>query len=320
MKVAVLCGGRSYERAVSLRSGTRVEEALRELGHDAVVVDTDEHTARTLQQGGFDCAFVALHGKGGEDGSVQELLEMLGIPYTGSRPGPSHRAYDKALAKRTLRAAGLPTPDFISLTSTALQEYGATDALDEVADSVGYPLVAKPASGGSALGIRFVADAAELPRALVAAMSYDSHVVLERYVAGREVSVCVLGTDEPRALPPVRISPRHADYYDFESRYTHGETEFTCPARDLDDSELARIEKVALDSYRALDLSGFARADIIVDDEGSPWVLELNSIPGLTDTSIFPLACSAAALALSDVVAQLLADAFEQHSVEVVTD
>ena len=320
MKVAVLCGGRSYEREVSLRSGARVEEALRELGHEVDVIDTDPATSRTLAAGGYDCAFIALHGTGGEDGSIQELLELLGLPYTGSRPGPSQRAYDKARAKRTLIGAGQPTPEFVSLTSTALQEFGAADVLAEVSDTVGYPMVVKPASGGSALGIRFVADSADLPRALIAAMSYDKHVVLERYITGRELSVCIIGTDEPRALPAVGIEPRHAEYYDFESRYTPGETEFTCPASRISEAELARINEVSLASYAALDLSGFGRVDLIIDDEGTPWVLELNSIPGMTATSLLPLACEAAGLALTDVVAGLLEDAFDQHTVEIVQD
>lgn len=309
MKLAVLCGGRSYERAVSLRSGAAVEEALRELGHEPQLIDTGPETSRQLSQGGFDCAFVALHGEGGEDGSVQELLDLLHIPYTGSRAGPSRGAYDKAHAKRVLLASGIPTPRFVSLAARALEEFGAADAVGEAVSDVGTPLVVKPSRGGSALGIRLVQDAADLPRALVAAMSYDRHVVIEQYVQGRELSACIVGTEQPRMLPPVRIRPRHADWYDFESRYTHGQTEFTCPADDVGDDEMQRVEQVALASYEALDLSGFGRVDMILSEDGTPWVLELNSIPGLTDTSLLPLAARTVGLALADIVRELLEDA-----------
>lgn len=312
MRVAVLCGGRSYERAVSLRSGAAAEEALRELGHEARLIDTGPDTSRQLAEGGFDCAVVALHGEGGEDGSIQELLEMLHIPYTGSRPGPSRGANDKAHAKRMLIAAEIPTPPFVSLAARALQEFGAADAVGEAVASIGTPLVVKPTSGGSALGIRLVRDPDELPRALVAAMSYDRHVLLERYVEGRELSACVVGTESPRVLPPVRIRPRNAEWYDFESRYTHGQTELVCPADDVSQEELERIERAALAAYRTLDLSGLGRVDIILDDAGVPWVLELNSIPGMTSTSLLPLAAAAAGLTMADILRELLDDALRQ--------
>lgn len=312
MKVAVLCGGRSFERQVSLRSGASVVQALRELGHDPVLVDAGPATARELQGGGFDCAFVALHGTGGEDGHVQGLLELLGIPYTGSRPGPSQLAHEKARAKRLLRAAGVSTPDFVSLTQVALQEFGAGDALAEAGESLGFPVIVKPATGGSAMGVRIALTAADLPRALVHALSYDDHVVVERFVDGRELAVCVLGTEQPRALPPIRIIPRRADHYDFESRYTHGETEFACPPTDLSERELAACTDAALRSCAALDLSGCARVDIILDDDGVPWVLEINSVPGMTDTSLLPMAARAAGLSLANVVGELVDDAMAQ--------
>jgi len=316
MRVAVLCGGRSFERAVSLRSGAAVEDALRELGHEPELIDTGPDTSRQLAVGGFDCAFVALHGEGGEDGAIQDLLELLHIPYTGARAAPSRGAYDKSHTKRVLIAAGLPTPPFVSLAARALQEFGAADAVSEAVDGVGLPLVVKPSTGGSALGIRLVSDAGELPRALVTAMSYAPHVLLERFVDGRELSINVLGTESPRTLPAVRIRPRQAEWYDFESRYTHGQTEFACPTDDVSDAELAEAERVALASYAALDLSGFGRVDIILDSDGVPWVLELNSIPGLTDTSLLPLAARTAGLELADVVRELLVDALREAAAE----
>ena len=310
MKVAVICGGSSYERAVSLRSGAAVAEAARELGHEVTIIDSGPSLSSELRDGGFDVAVVALHGKGGEDGHVQGLLELLNVPYTGSRPGPSQCAYEKARAKRMLRAADVPTPDFVSLTATALQEFGAGDALTEASETLGFPVVVKPASGGSAMGVRIVRDEAELPRAIVHAMSYDGHVLVERAVHGRELAVCVLGTgDAVRALPPIRIVPRNADHFDFESRYTRGETEYTCPPDDLTDDELARVEAVALAAYEALDLSGYGRVDIVLDGDGVPQVLELESVPGMTDTSLLPMAAGAIGMRLADIVAVLIDDA-----------
>ncbi|MBC7644704.1 MAG: ATP-grasp domain-containing protein, partial [Thermoleophilia bacterium] len=206
MKVAVICGGSSYERVVSLRSGAAVADAARELGHDVVVIDSSPATSDELKRGKFDVAVIALHGKGGEDGHVQGLLELLNIPYTGSRPGPSQCAYEKARAKRMLIAANVPTPDFVSLTATALQEFGAGDALTEASETLGFPVVVKAASGGPAMGVRIVRDEAELPRAIVHAMSYDGHVLVEGAITGRELAVCLLGTSPEtiKVLPPIR--------------------------------------------------------------------------------------------------------------------
>lgn len=310
MKVAVLYGGRSHERAVSLRSGERVGEALRELGHDVELVDAGPDASRRLRDGGFEAAFIALHGRGGEDGTAQALLELLGIPYTGTREGACAATFDKARAKRLLRSASIPTPEFLTLSETALEEFGAADALDEARDAIGYPLVVKPARGGSSLGVRFVDDDASLPRALIGAMSYDRDVIVERHVDGRELAVALVQTaDGLRALPPVEISPRHSDWFDYESRYEHGETEFTCPPVDIDADVLARVEQVALDTWRTLDLRGFARVDMILDRVGIPWILEASLVPGLTDTSLIPLACEAGGMSFSDLVAEVLRDA-----------
>ncbi|MBC7461150.1 MAG: D-alanine--D-alanine ligase [Thermoleophilia bacterium] len=316
----MLCGGRSHERAVSLRSGARVEEALGHLGHEAVLIDTGPDASKRRKEGGFTFAFVALHGRGGEDGTVQSLLELLGIPYTGSRGGPSESAFDKARAKRIFSAAGVPTPKFLTLTQTALEEFGAADALDEARDAIGFPLVVKPARGGSAMGVRFVNDERSLPRALISAMSYDREVVVEQHVTGRELAVAVLGsgaTDSApgtvRVLPPVEIVPRNADWFDYESRYEHGETEFTCPPQDMSAELLDRVSDVALRAYEALDCSGLARVDLLLDEaSGIPWVLEVSPVPGLTTTSIVPLACEAAGTTFEAVIEELLADAIAQ--------
>jgi D-alanine-D-alanine ligase len=311
-RVAVLCGGRSHERAVSLRTGARVEQALLALGHEPVLVDADDDLADRLRDGSFDAAFIALHGRGGEDDTVQTLCEELGLPYTGTRSGPCGAAFHKARAKRLLLAAGVPTPAFITFSEHAIEQFGAGDVRDEAAE-LGFPLVVKPARAGSSLGTRFVDDAAGLPRALIGAMSYDPQVLVERHVTGRELSVTVLEVEgEARVLPAVEIVPRHADWFDYESRYGHGETEFTCPPQDLAAEVLARVEDVARAAYEALDISGYGRVDLMLDEAGEPWVLEVSPVPGLTETSLVSVSCDAAGIALEQLVAGLLEDALQR--------
>src|SRR5258708_6694859 len=191
-KVAVLKGGRSLERQVSLKSGARVEEALRRLGHEVVAVDVGADLVNRLTDDRPDVAFVALHGRDGEDGTVQELLEVMGIPYTGSRVSACIRAADKVLAKHAMRDAGIPTPDFFAFNETAFKELGAAQALPEIEQRLKFPIVVKPAGQGSALGIKFARTPADVPSALVAAFSYDRKVLLERYVSGRDLAVSII--------------------------------------------------------------------------------------------------------------------------------
>ena len=314
MRVAVLCGGSSYERAVSLRSGAAVEQALRQLGHEPVVLDTGASLSNDLSSGGFDCAVIALHGRGGEDGSVQQILDLLGIPYTGSRPWPCELAYDKVRAKRALVAAGVFTPPFVALSAVAINEFGAGDVLAETVAELGLPVVVKPVHGGSSLGVRIARDEIELPRALVSALSWDTHVIVEQHINGRELSIAVLGTDHPRCLPPVRILPRNADHFDFDSRYSAGQTDLVCPPEDVSETELAEAMRAARAAHDALDLSGWSRVDIILDAEGTPWVLECNTVPGLTETSLVPRAAAAAGMTITDVLQELLEDAQTQSA------
>ena len=236
MKVAVLKGGRSLERGVSLRSGARVEDALDRLGHEAVPIDVGADLVKRLRAEKPDVAFVAMHGVGGEDGTAQGLLEILGIPFTGPDAASCARSIDKVLAKAAMRAAGIPTPDSFAFTQTAFRDLGAADALVDLESTLGFPLVVKPSRGGSSLGVKFAASAAEVPGALVAAFSYDDRVMVERYVEGRELAVSVLGT-EP--LPIVEAIPAEGDPYDFEARYEIGRTHFVCPA-DLSPAEQRR--------------------------------------------------------------------------------
>jgi D-alanine-D-alanine ligase len=306
MKVAVLKGGKSLERSVSLRSGARVEDALARLGHDAVPLDAGGDMVERLIAEAPDVAFVAMHGRGGEDGTAQELLEILGIPFTGPGVAACALCTDKALAKHAMQADGVPTPAWFAFNQTAFRELGAGDALGELEQRLGFPLVVKPSRGGSALGVKFAADPTEVPAALVAAFSYDDRVVLERFVDGRELAVSVVGNE---ALPVVEAIPEGGDRYDFEARYEIGRTRFECPA-DLTEDEGAAVDEAALGAYRALGCSGFARVDLILDEEG-PQVLEVNAIPGLTDTSLLPQSAEAAGMSFEDLVGRILELALE---------
>lgn len=307
MKVAVLKGGDSLERQVSLRSGARVEHALDRLGHEVVAVDVGPDLVDRLTAERPDVAFVALHGRGGEDGTVQELLELLGIPYTASGPSACMRCMDKVVAKHALRDAGVPTPDFYAFSQAAFEELGAARALPAIEERLDFPIVVKPAGQGSALGIKFARTAADVPGAIVSAFSYDTKVLLERHVAGRDLAVSVLeGPDGPEALPVVEAVPREEDFYDFESRYEIGRTEFICPAA-LGDEAAARAAELALETYRVLGCYGFARVDLMLDDAtGELTVLEANVIPGLTDTSLLPLAAEAAGIGFEALIARVL--------------
>ena len=301
MKVAVLKGGRSLERGVSLRSAARVEDALERLGHEAVPIDVGAGLVKQLTAERPEVAFVAMHGVGGEDGTVQELLEILGIPFTGPGVLACARCTDKVLAKHELRGAGVPTPDWFAFNETAFREFGAADALGELEERLGFPLVVKPSRGGSALGVKFAASWFEVPEALVSAFSYDNRVLLERFVEGREVAVSVLGEE---SLPVVEAIPSDGDRYDFEARYEIGRTEFVCPA-GLDGEESAAVTAAALGAYEALGCSGFSRVDLILDAAG-PQVLEVNAIPGLTDTSLLPQAAEAAGMSFEQLVERIL--------------
>jgi D-alanine-D-alanine ligase len=301
VKVAVLKGGRSLERGVSLRSGARVEDALERLGHEVVALDVGGDLVKRLSAEAPDVAFVAMHGVGGEDGTAQELLEILGIPFTGPGAAACARCMDKSQAKSAIREAGLPTPDWFAFSQTAFRELGAADALPRLEGSLGFPLVVKPSRGGSSLGVKFAASAAEVPQALVSAFSYDDRVLLERFVAGRELAVSVLGDE---ALPVVEAIPAQGDAYDFEARYEIGRTRFVCPA-ELDEGERVAVTEAALATYRALGCSGFARVDLILSPDG-PRVLEANAIPGLTDTSLLPQAAEAAGMSFEQLVERIL--------------
>lgn len=304
-KVVVLKGGRSLEREVSLRSGANVEGALRRLGHDVVGIDVDQHLVRTLRAEAPDAAFIAMHGRGGEDGTVQELLEILEIPYTGSGVRACERSVDKVVAKAIFRAAGIPTPPSYAFGEEAFRELGAADTLVAIRENLGMPLVVKPAKQGSALGVTIARDPGEIPSALMSALSYDDRVLLKGYVAGREIAVSVLGTDDAVTLPAVEPVPRQNESYDFEARYTAGMTDFIAPA-DLTPRQADEAARLALACYREIGCRTFGRVDMILDGDGAFHVLEIDTIPGLTDTSLMPKAAQAAGMAFDELIARVL--------------
>jgi D-alanine-D-alanine ligase len=310
-RVAVLKGGRSLERQVSLRSGARVQDALERLGHEVLPIDVGPNLVTELTNTRPDVAFVALHGRDGEDGTVQELLEVVGIPYTGSGVSACIRAADKVLAKHAMRDHGIPTPDFYAFNETALGALGAAQALPAIEDRLEFPIVVKPARQGSALGIKFARTAADVPTALVAAFSYDRKVLLERYVAGRELAISILQDADPAnppvALPIVEAVPEQEDFYDFESRYEIGRTRFVCPA-ELDVAVAEEASRIALETYALLGCAGFARVDLMLAAATSElYVLEVNTVPGLTETSLLPQAAEAAGISFDEFVERVLA-------------
>jgi D-alanine-D-alanine ligase len=289
---------------VSLKSGARVEDALERLGHQVVAIDVGHDLVALLRAAAPEAAFICLHGRDGEDGTVQELLEIIGVPYTGSGVSACMRCADKVVAKHALRDAALPTPAFFAFSETAFKQLGAADTLPAIEERLGFPVVVKPADQGSALGIRFARDAAAVPAALVAAFSYSQKVLLEQAIDGRELAVSILGDE---ALPIVEAIPVGEDFYDFEARYEIGRTDFVCPA-DLGEDVTASVHKLALEVHRLLGCRGLSRVDLMLDADGNPWVLEANTVPGMTETSLLPQAADAAGIGFDELVARILAE------------
>ena len=288
LHVAVVSGGISLEREVSLRSGHRVSNALADAGVRVTSLDLDGAVVDRLIDERPDVVFLAVHGAAGEDGTVQSLLDVLELPYTGPDGLASSLAWNKPIAQGLYARAGVHVPPAVSLSQQAFRELGAAAMLDRVADELGTHLVVKPATGGSSLGISYVERADQLPRAVLGAFSYADAVLIERFIEGTEVAVTVV---DGRPLPAVEIEAP-GGVYDFAARYTAGATTFHAPAR-LDASVLDACATAASATYDAVGARHVSRADIIVDPDGVPWVLELDTCPGLTETSLVPLAAEA---------------------------
>jgi len=301
-KIAVLMGGRSLEREVSLRSGRRVCDALTERGYRVVPLDVTPELVSTLRSERPDAAYIALHGKDGEDGTVQEVLEFLGIPYTGPGVVASTLAWDKAVSKRLFREHGIPTPEWVTFTTAAFKQMGAATALDLVPGAVGdFPLVVKPAEQGSALGLTRVTSAEELPNALMNALSYGDKALVERWIDGVELAVSVIdGADGVRVLPPVEMVAK-SGLFDFSAMYTPGETDYYVPAR-LDEAVTAEVVRLAAGVHQLLGCRHVSRVDMVVGADGVPQVLECNTSPGMTETSLLPMAAEAVGISFQELV------------------
>ena len=291
--VVVLAGGISHERDVSLRSGRRVADSLRQHGISVELRDPDASLLSYLTTTRPDVVWPALHGASGEDGALRGLLDFIGIPFIGSTSGAARLAWDKPTAKVLVSRAGIATPRSISLSRDAFRELGAQSVLDSLTDELPIPLVVKPAQGGSAQGVTLVDDRSALPRAMVDAYTYCDTALVEQKIVGTEIAVGIIDTgDGPVALPAVEIQPL-SGVFSFEARYNAGETRFYTPAR-LDPAIAARAAEVALLAHTTLGLRHLSRVDLIVDASGTPWFLEANVLPGLTETSLLPLALEAA--------------------------
>jgi D-alanine-D-alanine ligase len=303
--VVVLAGGLSHERDVSLRSGRRVAEALRDSGLEVEERDVDASLLPRLRDERPGCVLPVLHGESGEDGAIREVLELIGVPYVGSRPEACRVAFDKPVAKTVVSRAGIRTPRGVTLPAETFRELGATAVMDGLVTGLGLPMFVKPAKGGSALGCSVVREASELPGAMVNAFAYGDTALVETFVVGSEVAVPVVDTgDGPRALPIVSITP-DGGVYDYTARYTAGSTEFQVPAK-LDDELAAECARVAVAAHEALGLRDLSRSDLMIDEAGQVWFLEVNVAPGLTETSTVPLSVQAAGLELGELVAELV--------------
>ena len=291
-KVAVLLGGASAEREISLRSGRAVLAALVRRGVDAHTFDPAERPLAALAQEGFARVFIALHGRGGEDGTVQGALELLRLPYTGSGVLASALAMDKWRSKLVWQAAGLPVPPWRRLEA-------GFDA-QEVVAAFGLPLFVKPANEGSSLGISRVESADELPEAWWQAAGYDCPVLVERGIAGPEVQFPILNG---AVLPSIRIEPATA-FYDYQAKYFRDDTRYHCPG--LPPDEEVRLHPLVLEAFRVLGCEGWGRMDLMLDADGTPYLLEMNTVPGMTDHSLVPMAAAAAGLGFDDLVLQIL--------------
>jgi D-alanine-D-alanine ligase len=289
--VLVLAGGLSHERDVSLRSGRRVAEALRGAGVEVTVHDVDGGLLSALRELRPGLVWPLLHGATGEDGSVRDVLEMLGLPYVGAGPRASRCAWSKPVAKTIAAQAGVATPRFVTLPQSLFRELGATEVLQTVLDSLGLPLAVKPSRGGSALGVTLVRSAEQLPRAMVNCFAYGDTALVEQAVEGTEVAVSVVDTgDGPRALPAVELVTEGS--YDYDARYVPGRTEYFTPAR-LAVDVAQRVADAAVTVHRALGLRDLSRTDLIVDADGVPQFIDVNTAPGMTETSLLPQAAIA---------------------------
>lgn len=305
LRVVVLAGGLSHERDVSLRSGRRVAEALRSAGVEVELRDIDARLVPDLRAEPPSCVIPVLHGETGEDGAIREVLELLGVPYVGATPSASRAAFDKPVAKSLVARAGFATPASVALPQETFRELGAAELMASLVSAMTLPLFVKPAQAGSSLGCSPVTSADELPGAMVSAYAYGTTALVEELVVGTEVAVAVVDVDgAPRALPAVAIHP-DGGVYDYTARYTAGSTSFEVPA-PLSPEVTEEVGRLAVAAHEALGLRDLSRTDLIVDAEGAPWFLEVNVAPGMTETSLVPLAVAASGEDLGELLHRLV--------------
>ena len=303
--VTVLAGGISHEREVSLRSGRRVADALASTGLSVSLIDPDASLLSHLAGHSSDAVWPALHGSSGEDGALLDLLRAGGHRYVGPTPESARLAWHKPTTKTLAGRAGISTAASLTLAREAFRELGASSVLELIVKHLGEHVVVKPAQGGSAQGVTIVTRAADLPRAMVEAFTYAEEALVEKFIVGTEVGVTLLNRGNGvEVLPAVEVVPLDG-VYSFEARYNAGETTFYAPAR-LSEETAERVAAAALSVYELLGLDFLARIDLIVDDSGQPWLLEANALPGLTETSLVPLAVEAAGYDLAETFAALV--------------
>lgn len=303
MRIAVLQGGRSAEREVSLRSGRQVANALTQRGHDVEQIDLDREAWDRLRDGGYDCVFIALHGRLGEDGTVQGMLELLGLPYIGSGVLASALCIDKTRANDLLRSQGLMIPDF--------EEFEGDD-VDELTERYGLPVVVKPVREGSTIGLTIARDVDAVASGLVLARRYDSRVLVQRFIAGAEITVGVLATPEICVLPTLEITYEN-ETYDYDAKYTEGRSHHIIPARIPEPARRAATDAAAR-AFRALGCEGMARVDFIISPDCTPWLLEVNTVPGLTELSLLPDAARAAGVPFDELCDRLVRHGIERRN------
>lgn len=310
-EIVILAGGLSHERDVSIRSGRRVAEVLRGVGHQVEVLDVDDSLLPTFTQHRPDLVWPILHGAVGEDGSIRDVLDLLNLSYVGTGAGGSRRAWNKAIAKSMLADAGHATADYTTLPQPLFRDLGARAVLEHVFESLGPDLVVKPAFGGSALGVSEVHNHSELPAAMVGCFSYGDTALIEQYVAGTEVAVSVIEQDgELHTLPIVEIVTEGP--YDFDARYNPGRVEYFTPAR-LDSDTIEAAAELAKAAHRILGLRDISRTDLIITPSGVPTFLEVNVAPGMTETSLFPLAGLASVHSLEHIYSGIVESAFSRQ-------
>jgi D-alanine-D-alanine ligase len=298
-KIAVLAGGISAEREVSLRSGQAVYKALKDRGYDVILIDTAEDLYHSLTDGRVEIAFIALHGGYGENGAVQGMLEVMGIPYTGSGVLASALAMDKEASKKVFTYHGIPVPPFVFAAGDELPE-----DLRSMAPGFELPWVVKPVAEGSSIGVSIVKTADEIPAAIAEALRHGDSIIIEKYIRGREIQIGILNN---RALGGVEVRPK-LEFYNYEAKYTQGMTEYVLPP-EVSPADYERLKTTALEAHKALGCAGATRVDLILDQKGNNYILEVNTIPGMTETSLLPKIARLAGLEFGDLIEEIIRSA-----------